>query len=54
MVEVTDFNITCQDSRILGVLVLVDNNDHKCTVDIHSNDVVNQCILDNVKGKRLV
>ena len=50
MVEVTDFNNAYQDSRILGVLVLIDSSDRKCTVDIHSTDVVDWCILDNARG----
>ena len=54
MVEVTDFNNTYQDSQILGVSVLVDSSDHKYIVDIHSIDVVDRCILDNARGKRLV
>ena len=54
MVEVTDFNNTYQGSQILGVLVLVDSSDRKCIGDIHSTDVVDWCILDNVRGMRLV
>ena len=50
MVEVTNFNNIYQDSRILGVSVLVDSSDHKCTVDIHSTDVVNQCISRSLKS----
>ena len=53
MVEVTGFNVLL-DSQILGVLVLVDSNGHICIVDIHSIDVVDQYILDNVGGRRLV
>ena len=54
MVEVTDFNNTYQDSRILNVSVLISGSDRKCTVDIHSTDVVDRRILDNARGKRLV
>ena len=53
MVEVTNFNVL-PDSLILGVLVLVDSNGHMCIVDIHSIDVVDWYILDNVRGRRLV
>ena len=53
MIEVTSFNVLL-DSRILDVLVLVDSNGHRCIVDIHSIDVVDQYILDNVGGRRLV
>ena len=52
MVEVTDFNVFL-GSQILGVLELVDSNDRICIVDIRSIDVVDQCILDNVRGRRL-
>ena len=54
MVEVTNFNNTYQDSQILGVSVLVDSSDRKCTGDIHSTDVIDRCILDNAREKRLV
>ena len=52
MIEVTGFNV-CPDNQILGVLEPVDSNDCICIVDIHSIDVVDLCILDNVGGKRL-
>ena len=53
MIEVTGFNVLL-DSWILSVLVLVDSNGHICIVDIHSIDVVNWYILDNVGERRLV
>ena len=53
MVEVTSFNVLL-NSQTLGVPELVNNNDHICIVDIRNIDVVNQCILDNVRGRRLV
>ena len=52
MVEVTDFNVL-SDSQTLSVPELVDSNDHICIVDICNIDVVDQCILDNVRGRRL-
>ena len=54
MVEVTDFNNTYQGSPILDVSALVGSSDCRCIVDIHSIDVVDQCILDNAGGTRLV
>ena len=53
MIEVTGFNVF-PDSQILGVLVLVDSNGRICTVDICNIDVVDQCNLDNIRGRRLV
>ena len=53
MVEVTSF-IFLLSSQTLGVPVLIDGSDCICIVDIHSIDVVNWCILDNVGGRRLV
>ena len=53
MVEVTGFNVSL-DSQTLNVLGLVDSNDRIHIVDIHSIDVVDLCILDNVRGRRLV
>ena len=52
MVEVTSFNVL-PDSQTLDVLELIDSNDRICIVDICNIDVVNQCILDNVRGRRL-
>ena len=53
MIEVTSFNVL-PNNQILSVPVLVDSNGHICIVDIHSTDVVDLCILDNVGEKRLV
>ena len=53
MIEVTGFNVLL-DSWILGVLVLVDSNGHICIVDIHNIGVIDQYILDNVGGRKLV
>ena len=51
-VEVTGFNVL-PDSQILSILELVDSNDHIYIVGICNIGVVNQCILDNVRGRRL-
>ena len=53
MIEATGFNVLL-DSRIPGVLVLVDSNGHICIVDIRSIGVVDWYILDNVGGRKLV
>ena len=50
MVEVTGFNVL--DNQTLNVPELVNSNDCIYIVDIQSIDVVNQCILDNVGGRR--
>ena len=52
MVEVTSF-IFLLNSQTLGVLVLINSSDHICIVDIRNIDVINWCILDNVRGRRL-
>ena len=52
MGEVTDFNVL-PDNQTLNVLGLVDSNDHIYIVDIYNIGVIDQCILDNVGGRRL-
>ena len=53
MAEVTSFNVLL-NSQTLGVPELINSNDCICIVDIHNINVVDQCILDNVGGRRLV
>ena len=53
MVEVTSFNFFL-NSQTLSVLELINSNDCICIVDIQNIDVVDWCILDNVRGRRLV
>ena len=52
MIEATGFNVL-PDSQTLDVPELVNSNDCICIVDIHNIDVIDQCILDNVGGRRL-
>ena len=51
VVEVTDFKLWY--NQILGVLVLIDSNDHRCIGDIQSIDVFGPYTLDNVGETRL-
>ena len=51
MVEVTSLKLWY--NQILGVLVLIDSNDHRCIEDIWNIDVFGLYTLDSVGKMRL-